>query len=149
MPVTWHEERRKKWFWREHVWAWAWRVCCVVLFFSKIKIHEVKFFVNFFMFLFLFLFFDLQIWYIPIILELNSFIYIYKRELHSLVLRIRVSVIYFPPPKFWQRRHSHCLRGLCGMLVTWHGERRRKWFWREHVQAWAWRVCCVVLFFSK
>ena len=160
MPVTWHEERRKKWFWREHVWAWAWRVCCVVLFFSKIKIHdtwylEVKFYVIFlnffhvFIFVFIFWFANLIHPYYFRVKFLYIYIYIYKRELRSLVLRIRVSVIYFPPPKFWQRRHSHCLRGLCGMLVTWHGERRRKWFWREHVQAWAWRVCCVVLFFSK
>ena len=63
-----------------------------------------NFFKIFFMYLFLLLFFDLQIWYIPIILDLHSFyIYIYIRgELHSLFLRICVLAIYFPPPELWQ-----------------------------------------------
>ena len=54
MPVTWHEERGGNGFGSEHMRAWAWRVCCVVLFFSKIKIHildilKVKFYVFFFL----------------------------------------------------------------------------------------------------
>ena len=64
MPVTWHEERGGNRFGSEHVRAWAWRVCCVVLFFSKIKIHildilKVKFYVIFkkkFLHVFIFIF---------------------------------------------------------------------------------------------
>ena len=91
MPVTWHEERRKKWFWREHVWAWAWRVCCVVLFFSKIKIHdtwylEVKFYVIFLNFFHVFIF-TFIFWFANLIhpyyfrVTFLIYIYIYKRRI--------------------------------------------------------------------